>query len=430
MSMMTGGLQKKSWYKWEVLGLLWVAYLLNQADRQVFNVVLPLIREDLGLSDVAVGSIATIFNLFYAVLVPIGGYVGDKASRKWIVTASVLFWSGATMLTGLSSGFMMLVIMRSLATGGGEAFFGPANYSLIADYHDEKTRATAMSIHQTAYYIGIIISGYLAGIVGEMWGWRSAFYIFGGVGVLHGVIMAIRLKDKMKAAGGPAESAADAGRSPGFFEGFKVVFTTPSALILTLCFAGLIFVLTGYLTWMPTYLYENFDMDLGAAGFHSMFYTHLFAFFGILLAGRMSDVIGGRHPAYRMAMQGAGLLAAVPFIVMMGHSSTLWVIYLGFAGFGFARAFFDANTYTVLYGVIPERYHSSASGVMIMVGFAIGALAPVVLGAVKSAAGLSSGITMLAGVWLVCGIVMLVASRTFYLRDYDRTRNIQARTEK
>lgn len=50
-------------------GLLWVAYLLNQADRQVFNVVLPLIREDLGLSDVAVGTIATAFNLFYAVLV-------------------------------------------------------------------------------------------------------------------------------------------------------------------------------------------------------------------------------------------------------------------------------------------------------------------------------------------------------------------------
>ena len=55
-----------------------------------------------------------------------------------------------------------------------------------------------------------------------------------------------------------------------------------------------------------------------------------------------------------MAMQGIGLLAAVPFIVMMGHSSTLWIIYLGFAGFGFARAFFDANTYTVLYDVVPE----------------------------------------------------------------------------
>ncbi len=116
---MTGYDKVRKGYKWEVLALLWVAYLLNQADRQVFNVVLPLIREDLGLSDVAVGTIATVFNLFYAVLVPIGGFIGDRFSRKWIVTASVLFWSIATMFTGLCNGFLMLVVMRSIATGGG-----------------------------------------------------------------------------------------------------------------------------------------------------------------------------------------------------------------------------------------------------------------------------------------------------------------------
>ena len=190
---MTGYDKVRKGYKWEVLALLWVAYLLNQADRQVFNVVLPLIREDLGLSDVAVGTIATAFNLFYAVLVPIGGFIGDRFSRKWIVTASVLFWSIATMFTGLCNGFLMLVVMRSIATGGGEAFFGPANYSLIADYHD-RTRAFAMSIHQTAYYVGIILSGYVAGVVGELWGWRNAFYIFGAIGVLHGIIMADTFK--------------------------------------------------------------------------------------------------------------------------------------------------------------------------------------------------------------------------------------------
>ena len=112
---MTGYDKVRKGYKWEVLALLWVAYLLNQADRQVFNVVLPLIREDLGLSDVAVGTIATVFNLFYAVLVPIGGFIGDRFSRKWIVTASVLFWSIATMFTGLCNGFLMLVVMRSLS---------------------------------------------------------------------------------------------------------------------------------------------------------------------------------------------------------------------------------------------------------------------------------------------------------------------------
>ncbi len=403
-------------YKWEVLALLWVAFLLNQADRQVFNVVLPLIREDLGLSDVAVGSIATAFNLVYAVLVPVGGLVGDRFSRKWIVTASILFWSVATMFTGLCSGFLMLVLMRSVATGGGEAFFGPANYSLLAQYHD-RTRAFAMSIHQTAYYIGIIVSGYAAGYIGQRWGWRSAFYIFGAIGLIHGLVMALRLKDKSRTT--TAASAKTEEDKPRIAEGFRMVFTTPTALILTLSFSGLIFVLTGYLTWMPTYLYERFSMDLAGAGFHSMFYTHLFAFFGVLIAGRLSDSLGARCPARRMAMQGCGLLLAVPFIVMMGHSATLWIIYVGFAGFGFARAFFDANTYTVLYDVIPQRYHSSASGVMIMIGFGIGALSPVVLGVVKEVAGLSAGITMLAAVWLVCGLLMLAGSKFFYMKDYN-----------
>ena len=280
--------KKNPKYKWEVLALLWVAYLLNQADRQVFNVVLPLIREDLGLSDVAIGSIATVFNLFYAVLVPIGGLVGDRFSRKWIVTGSILFWSVATMFTGLCNGFVMLVLMRSVATGGGEAFFGPANYSLLAQYHD-KTRAFAMSVHQTAYYIGIIISGYAAGYIGQLWGWRSAFYVFGAVGVVHGVIMAVRLKDKKEPAAVAAASAAEP--KPRLTEGFRMVFTTPTALILTVCFAGLIFVLTGYLTWMPTYLYENFGMDLAGAGFHSMFYTHLFAFEILCKKGFLCEIL-------------------------------------------------------------------------------------------------------------------------------------------
>jgi MFS family permease len=319
------------------------------------------------------------------------------------------------MLTGLSNGIIILILMRSIATGGGEAFFGPANYSLLARYHD-KTRAFAMSLHQTAYYIGIIISGYVAGYIGEHYGWRYAFYIFGAVGVIHGIVLAFRLKDKKEEPG----EAKKVSEKIKFFEGFKVVLGTPTALALTFCFSGVIFVLTGYLTWMPTYLYENFNMSLSHAGFHSMFYTHLFAFAGILLAGKLSDVQAKKNPARRMMMQGLGLLVAVPFIVMMGNSSVLILVYIGFAGFGFARAFFDANTYAVLYDVIPPKYHSSASGIMIMTGFAVGSLAPVVLGYIKSALGLSFGISMLAVVWLVCGVLMILAGKSFYLKDYQK----------
>lgn len=410
-------------YKWEVLGLLWMAFLLNQADRQVFNVLLPLIKSDLGLSDVQVGTIATVFNLVYAFLVPFAGYAGDVFSRKWIVTISIMFWSIATMFTGLTSTVFMLIIMRSIATGGGEAFFGPANYTLLAAYHT-KTRALAMSIHQTSYYVGIILCGYVAGYLGEHYGWRSAFYLFGGLGVVHGLVMAFRLKDKK-----PVSKPGEVKEKIKFFEGLRVLFRTPTALILTIGFSGLIFVLVGYLTWTPTYLYERFSMSLSNAGFHSMFYTHLSAFIGILIAGRLSDAMSRKNPANRLLLQALGLLVAAPFILMMGVSSSLPLIYIGFAGFGFGRAFFDANTYAVLYDVIPEKYQSSASGVMMMTGFAVGSLSSILLGYLKPIIGLSMGISSLAVIWVACGILFLVGYKYYYMKDYNRIHNTEVTPE-
>ena len=417
---------KKDNYKWEVLVLLWIAFFVNQADRQVFNVVLPLIKEDLALSDVQIGTIATAFNLVYALLVPMAGYIGDLFSRKWIVSLSILFWSVATMFTGLSNGMIMLIVMRSVATGGGEAFFGPSNYALLASYHRE-TRSFAMSIHQTSYYVGVILSGFVAGYIGQHYGWRSAFLVFGAVGVIHAVVMIFRLKDKrekgiVNSEGVNSENVKS--EKISIFEGFRVLFTTPTAVMLTIGFSGLIFVLTGYLTWMPTYLFEEFNMSLAEAGFHSMFYTHLFAFFGVMIAGKLSDKLAGKNPANRILLQAGGLLFAVPFIILMGNSGTLAAIYVGFAGFGFARAFFDANTYTVLYDVIPEKYHSSASGVMIMLGFAVGSLSPLILGLMKPVLGLSFSISSLAVIWLVCGLLMVVAYKFFYNRDYAKIHNI------
>ncbi|MCO5238680.1 MAG: MFS transporter [Chitinophagaceae bacterium] len=404
-------------YKWEVLILLWIAFFFNQADRQVFNVVLPLIQSDLHITDVQIGLIATIFNLAFAVLVPIAGYIGDLYSRKWIIVLSILFWSIATMFTGLSNGLLMLILMRSIATGGGEAFFAPANYALLGSYHKD-TRAFAMSIHQTSYYVGIIVCSYLAGYVGEQYGWRNAFYIFGAVGVVHGVVLIFRLKDN------PSVGKDRQIEKVRFLEVVKLIFRTPTALSLIIAFCGLIFVIIGYLTWAPTYLFEKFDMSLSMAGFNSMFYTHLFAFAGVIIAGKYSDKLAKKVPAKRLLMQGIGLLCATPFIVIMGSSNTLIMIYFGFAGFGFARAFFDANTYAVLYDVIPQKFHSSASGIMITIGFLVGSFAPLVLGYLKPVLGLSFGISALSVIWLFSGILLIIAYKYFFKKDYSKNMEV------
>ncbi|MCR5407567.1 MAG: MFS transporter [Bacteroidales bacterium] len=403
------------WYKWEVLLLLWVAYLLNQGDRQVFNSVLPLIRDSLSLTDKSVSLIAVFFNLFYAVMVPIGGWVGDKFSRKWVTTLSILFWSVATMFTGLANGVFLLILTRSIATGGGEAFFGPANYSLLGQYHTD-TRARAMSIHQTSYYVGVILAGWLAGYIGDHLGWQYAFYIFGGAGVIWAIVMMVRLKDL------PRPQAAKSEVS--IWDGFKTVFTTPTALMVTIGFCGFIFVITGYMTWVPTFLQENFGQTGAQAGLNSMLWTYVAAFVGVLLAGTLSDKLAAKDPKKRMIIQGTGLILGAAFLPFMGTAKSIWLLYFCFAGWGFFRAFFDANIYAALYDVTPEHLHASCSSAMIMTGFAVGATAPYILAIIKESTGsLNATFPILGVIWLVCGAACLWVSYKYYNRDNTKIVN-------
>ena len=135
-------------YKWEILFFLWVAFFLNQADRQIFNVLLTSIQADLLLTDAQMGFIATAFNFAFAMFVPLAGILGDRISKRNILVFSILLWSVATVFSGMCSTVLMFLLFRSVATGGGEALFGPAYVSTIASYH-KQTRALAMSIHQT-----------------------------------------------------------------------------------------------------------------------------------------------------------------------------------------------------------------------------------------------------------------------------------------
>ena len=407
----------KPFYKWEVLGLLWFAFFINQADRQIYNTLLGPISQSLNLTTADAGLISTLFSLVFATLGPISGVLADRYSKKWIIVGSIILWSAATIISGSCVGLIGFIVFRSIATGAGEAFFAPANYATIAEYHDNKTRARAMSIHQTSYYFGVIVSGALAGWIADKYGWRNAFYIFGVVGVFFGLYMIWRLKDKPNSA----EQDIKNYQRPSFWESLKMLFRVKTALCMTLSFASLIFVLQGYLTWSTMYLQEKFpEMSLAEAGFSATFYTHVFAFVGVLVAGWLSDFLARKKAQYRILLQCLGLLLASPFIVLMGMSSTMVMVYVGFAGFGFFRAFFDANTYSVLYDVIPQKFHASAAGVMLSLGFSIGSFSPWILGKLEPLLGLSKGLAMLSVVWFVFSIVLFITFKFFYATDRER----------
>lgn len=398
-------------YKWQLVIILWFAYFLNQGDRQIFNVVIPLIKADLQVNDVQIGLVATVFTLIYGILVPVAGFAGDILRRKWIIFFSLLIFSVGTLFTGLSNGLILLIVFRSIATGGGEAFYYPAATSLLGQFH-QKTRAMAMSIHQTAVYAGIVASGFIAGYIGENYGWRMAFLSFGLVGILWAMVVMWKIQDT------PMPKEEIKTDHPKFMEILKAVFSKHTVYFLSLAFGCMCFVNVGYLTWMPTYLHEKFNMSLAAAGLHSTLYHFLFAFFGVMLGARISDRLAAKRKQIRMEVEIIGLLLGAPFIYWMGIADSSIACYIAMALFGIFRGIYDSNLFAALFDVIEPRYRASSVGIMLGFSFIIGALAPVILGWIKTIAGLETGITLLAAFYLVGAILIFTGLKTCFSKNY------------
>ncbi len=400
-------------YRWELVVWLSLVYLLNQADRQILNVVLPLVKADLGLSDIEAGLVASVLTVALAVMIPVAGYAGDVFSRKKIVVFSLLGWSLSTFLTGFAPGLLYLILVRSLATGVGEAFYAPSAFALLGEHHVEQ-RAQAMAVHQTALYVGVVFSGIAAGYVGDHFGWRSAFWVFG----FAGIAVAGMIQRRLREASPVTESAS--GR-PSAALVLRTIAGRPTAILLAFGLAGAVFVNIGYLTWMPTYLHERFRLSLANAGFSSMFWHYMPAFFGVLAGGRLSDHFARRRPRFRLELQAAGLLLAMPFLFWLGASDRLVATYFAVGVFGFFRGFYDSNIYASLFEVIEPRFHASATGAMTAFAFVLGSLAPVALGIIKQRAGLSIGFSALALVYLAAAVLLVSAIVVFFHKDYVRS---------
>jgi MFS family permease len=405
-----------------------VSYFLNQGDRQIYNAVLPLIKTSLHVSDVQLGMVATAFTLLYGVFVPLAGCLGDFVTKKWIVCLSLLTFSVGTLCTGFGASIVVLIVFRSMATGVGEAFYYPAANSLIGQYH-HKTRAQAMAAHQSALYVGIVASSWIAGWVGKTHGWRATFYTFGGFGLLMAAVVAMRRRNEHADAERNADTPVrdvtsnSADKSVRLTEVLRSVLSTPTLYFLSLAFGGMVFVGVGYMTWMPTFLYEKFHLSLDDAALNSTLWHFAFAFVGVMVGGRVSDRLAARRPTIRMEMEYAGLLLGAPFIWLMGTSSNLTMVYVALAGFGFFRGLYDSNLFVALFDVIPPRYRSSATGLMLCCAFTVGATSPVLLGYVKQHMNLDIGLSSLAFVYLIGGALILVATKVFFAKDYYQEKN-------
>jgi MFS family permease len=404
-------------YKWRVVGMLWCISFFNYADRQAIFSVFPLLEREMNLTTVQLGLLGSGFAWVYGLGAPFAGVIVDRVRRKTAILAGLHAWSLICMATVLSRNFRHLFWFRA-AEGLGETFYFPASTSLISDYHGHDTRSRALGIHQTAVYMGTIGGGYFAGLIAESYGWRLSFIVFGGLGVLLGVVLQRFLIEPPRGASEMGTASVVPPATLTFPDFLRLVGRTPTLLCLLGAFMCANFVAVVLLSWMPKFLFDKFHMGLAMAGLTATIFVQLASMAGAPVGGWLADAWRRRSPRGRMAVQAVGMFGGAPFVVVCGLTQSVGTLIVALTLWGLFKGLYDANIFASVFDVVPPAARGRAAGFMNMIGWlAGGGSAPLVIGLVAArsslgtAMALASVVYVAAGLLLVAGMMLLPADR-------------------
>jgi MFS family permease len=194
-------------YRYYVLAILILVYMLNFLDRQIIGILAAPLKAEFGLSDSQFGLLGGIaFASVYSTLaIPLAA-LADKTSRVWIMTGALAVWSGFTALCGVAGSFTQLFLFR-MGVGVGEAGGVAPAYSLIADYFPPNQRARALAGFAFGIPIGTAVGTLVGGLLAASYGWRTAFVVVGLLGLLIAPVLRLTIKD-------PVRGGTDAPRPP------------------------------------------------------------------------------------------------------------------------------------------------------------------------------------------------------------------------
>ena len=388
-------MKDKKFYPWVVVGLLWVVALLNYMDRQMLSTMQEAMKLDIIELQKAemFGVLMAVFLWIYGFMSPVAGMIADRVSRKWLIVGSLFVWSAVTYLMGYAADFNQLLILRA-SMGISEALYIPSALSLIADWHEGKSRSLAIGIHMTGLYTGQAIGGFGATLAAAL-SWQQAFHWFGIVGVVYAIVLMLFLYEKPNhIKEKPAPEAATKKGNP--FAGLGIVLTNWAFWVILFYFAAPS--LPGWATknWLPTLFAESLNIPMSEAGPISTITIALSSFVGVIVGGILSDKWVQKNIRGRVYTGAIGLGMTIPALALLGFGSSFIAVVGAGMLFGIGYGIFDANNMPILCQFISAKYRATAYGVMNMVGVFAGAAVTQVLGAWTDGGNLGMGFAMLS----------------------------------
>ena len=347
-----------------VLGVLVVVYVFNFIDRQILAILAPAIKDELLLSDTQIGALSGVaFGIFYATLgIPIAR-LADRYSRVSIISICLSIWSLMTAFSGLATNFVQLLIAR-IGVGIGEAGGSPPSHSLLADYFAPGKRATALGIYALGVPIGILFGNLAGGWIGEIFGWRQAFFLVGLPGIVLAIILKLTVKEPPR--GYSEEKPADTTTVP-----FRTVVKTmrgfKSFKYIALGAGTQAFVGYGAIAWMPSFLVRAHDLSIGEVGTALGLIIGFFGGIGTLLSGVIGDKLGAKSVKYYMLVPAYGFLIAVPAGAAVFLVDDLYLVLAIYTIPAFLVNLYTGPTFAMTQSLAPLAMRAAASALLLFI---------------------------------------------------------------
>ena len=376
-------MKNKNVYPWIVVALLWVVALLNYMDRQMLSTMQEAMKVDIVELNKAeaFGALMAVFLWIYGFMSPIAGMIADRVNRKWLVVGSLFVWSGVTYLMGYADNFHELYWLRAVM-GVSEALYIPSALSLIADWHQGKSRSLAIGVHMTGLYVGQAIGGFGA-TVAAIFSWHTTFHWFGIVGMIYSVVLIFLLRENPDRMIAEQPSSAAAPSLPGW----------------------------ATKNWLPTLFSESLGIPMAEAGPISTITIAFSSFVGVILGGILSDRWVQKNIRGRVYTGAIGLGLTVPALMLLGFGSSFVAVIGAGLLFGIGFGIFDANNMPILCQFVSAKHRGTAYGIMNMTGVFAGAAVTQLLGKWTDGGSLGEGFAMLSIIVLIA-----LALQLYFLR--------------
>jgi predicted MFS family arabinose efflux permease len=355
------------------LGLLSIVYAVNLLDRQILSMLLGPIKEDLGISDTALGFLTgTSFALFYATAgIPIARWA-DRGTRTHVIALGLLLWSGATAVCGLAQSFVQLATAR-VFVGVGEAAGSPPAHSLISDYFPPERRARSIALYTMGASVGIGLGYALGGWLSDAVGWRWTFVAVGLPGIFLAIVVRFVMKEPPR---GASEGRVEAGEQPPVRDAMRMLFEIRS--YRQICTATALYNLAsyGFMMWIPTFLTRVHGMGGSESGAWLGLIAALCGLAGAYSGGYFADLGAKRDRRWLCWLPACAGVLTTPFIfafLLVDSGSLALLCYVPIA---FLSASWSGPTYAAVQSLVPLRMRAMASAVLLfalnLIGLGLG----------------------------------------------------------